>query len=258
MTAQPKIGITLSGGGARGIAHIGVLKALEEHLIFPEVISGASAGSIVGALYASGMHPDKILEFAEKSSLYRAFNLSYSFSGLADLQYLKDQLAKYIEHDSFESLKKPLFVSVCNLNKGCPEIISEGPLFDVVKASSSIPLIFRPTMIGGQTYVDGGLMNNFPSHCIRDKCDLLIGVNVMPHVTLAPGPIKSIIDIAVRSFELSIWNNTRECIECCDYFIEPKAVRDYHIFNFGQTKKLFDIGYEAGLNMVPTILKRIL
>ncbi len=258
MEATKTIGLTLSGGGARGAAHIGLLKALEEHLIFPQIISGASAGSIVGALYAAGLHPDKILEFAEESSLYKTFQIGLPTKGLADLQYLKEQLLRYIGYDSFEQLGKKFFVSVTNLEAGRAELLSSGSLSDAVKASCSIPLVFRPTLINEQTYVDGGLMNNFPTHCIRPQCDILIGMNVMPHAKLPTDEVKSVIDIAIRSFELSVWNNTIGQVEHCDFYIEPEALRKYHLFKFSKSREIHDIGYEAGMQVVPDLLRQIL
>ena len=116
MAARKRIGLALSGGGARGIAHIGVLQALEEQGIFPEVISGASAGAIVGALYAAGKTPEEIMEFVRKASFFKMFKVAIPFSGLTKLTYLRDKLAESIPEDRFEALEKKLFVAIANLN----------------------------------------------------------------------------------------------------------------------------------------------
>ena len=132
---KSKIGIALSGGGARGIAHIGVLQALDENGVFPDVISGTSAGSIVGALYASGKTPLEILKVVEKSKVYKTIKFGMPLKGLTDLSYLAKLLSENIEKDSFESLSRKLFIAVSNLNSGELEIINKGKLFDVVVAS---------------------------------------------------------------------------------------------------------------------------
>src|SRR4026207_977840 len=103
-----KIGIALSGGGTRGVVHIGVLKALEENGIFPSIISGCSAGSIVGAMYAQGYSPSEILSIASERSLLWMFSLRLPTKGFVTHTFLRKMLKRYITVDSFEELKKPL------------------------------------------------------------------------------------------------------------------------------------------------------
>lgn len=252
---KSKIGIALSGGGARGIAHIGVLKALEENGIFPEVIAGTSAGAIVGALYASGKSPEEILAVVEKSKVYKTIKFRMPLKGLADLSYLSELLAQNIKLDSFEALSKKLFVSISNLNSGEMEIVDKGKLFEVVTASSSIPFIFKPVEIDSQYYVDGGLMNNLPAEAIRDKVDFLIGVNVMPVLKKEADTFQNMFRIAGRVFEMSIRSNAKPSLRLCDVVIEPQALADFNIFSFNKTKELYEIGYKAALKMMPEIRK---
>lgn len=253
-----QIGITLSGGGARGLAHIGVLKALEEHHIFPEIVSGVSAGSIIGALYAGGVSPEKLLKIAKSSSMVAAFRPRLPFGGLTDLQYLREILAENIGVDDFSGLKKPLHVAVSNLNTGELEILTAGALYDAVCASSSIPLVFKPVEINGSRYVDGGLINNFPSEVLRDKCKFLIGVNVMPIIQLKNDEVDSLVEIGTRSFELSIHSNTQPELKHCDWIIEPEGLNEYHLFKFSEAEAIADLGYQTALKMIPDILKAIL
>ena len=253
-----KIGIALSGGGARGVAHIGVLQALENHLIYPENIAGASAGSIVGALYAAGLKPVQILEIFKANSIFNIVKLGLPIKGLTRLGGLKEQLAENIEEDSFEALQKKLFVAVCNLNSGQAEIIDSGDLFEIVLASSSIPLVFQPVTRNGIQYVDGGLMLNLPVKPLKAISDYVIGVNVMPKVEVPIEEVDSIFDIAIRSFELGIWNNTKASQEMCDFVIEPEELRNYNILNFSKTQEIYDIGYTAAMEKIPKILELIL
>ena len=250
---KSKIGIALSGGGARGIAHIGVLMALEEHGFFPDVISGTSAGSIVGALYASGKKPSEILKFVESSKIYKTVKFGMPLKGLTDLSYLLKLLAQNIEKDSFESLVKELYIAVSNLNSGELEIINSGNLFEVVVASSSIPLIFKPVLMNGQYYVDGGVMNNLPAEAIRQKVEFLIGVNVMPILKNEKDSFQNMLRIGNRMFEMSIWTNTKPSLDLCDIVIEPKGLNRYNIFSFNKTKELFELGYNATLDAIPQI-----
>lgn len=252
-----KIGISLSGGGARGIAHIGVLKALEENGIYPDVISGASAGAIIGTFYASGMTPDQIFQLVRKSSLLRLFTVGIPNRGISKLTYLKSLLEKNIASDTFEGLPKPLIVSISNLNTGQTEEIDKGSLYDVIVASASIPLVFQPVEIGGQVFVDGGLLNNMPMNRLRKKADFIIGVNVMPDIQVDSGSFESTFAVATRSFQLSVIANTRPNFKYCDVLIEPEKVHPFHVFQLNKYKEICEIGYEKTLSLIPEIKEKI-
>ncbi len=253
MAGTKKVGIALSGGGARGIAHIGVLKALEDNGVYPEVVSGSSAGAIVGALYASGMKPDAMMAFVKKASLFKLFKVGVPYSGLTKLTYLRKKLAENIAEDSFESLEKKLFIAIANLNTGECELRSSGILFDVVVASSSLPLVFQPVEIDGQLYVDGGLLDNMPVAPLKPLVDVTVGVNVMPHVEVSDKAIQNVFSIAQRCFDLSLLANTRPSIALCDLLIEPKEVHGFNIFQLNRYQPLFDIGYQAAIDKMPRL-----
>lgn len=253
MKNEMKIGISLSGGGARGIAHIGVLEALLENGIQPEVISGTSAGSIVGALYAAGKTPEEMLDFVKDSSILRIFRVGLPDKGLASLKYLQERLQEAIPEDNFESLQKHLFIAVTNLLTGKLEIKSSGELHKVIMASSAIPLVFQPVTIGDGLYVDGGTIENLPVQPIRNLSDVVIGVNVMPYEPVEEKSVNSMWSIAVRCFEMAIWVNTKPDLKNCDIIIEPGKVRNYNIFQFNKYKELYEIGYVATMMQMPGI-----
>ncbi|HMQ49555.1 MAG TPA: patatin-like phospholipase family protein [Saprospiraceae bacterium] len=253
MKTDKKIGIALSGGGARGIAHIGVLKALENNHIFPSYIAGTSAGSIVGALYAAGHSPKKMMEIAKVASLFKIFKMGIPYAGLTKLTYLKEVLSANIESDSFEALQKKLFVTISNLNTGTIEWRSSGPLFDVVTASCSIPLLFQPVEMDGQLYVDGGLLDNLPVEPLHGKVDIIIAVNVMPNIALETKNIQNVFSIAMRCFDLSILANSRPNLKLCDFLIEPKELNDYNIFQFSSYQEMYEIGYKAAAAQIGAI-----
>ncbi len=254
---KPKIGIAFSGGGARGIAHVGVLKALLENGLEPQVISGSSAGSIVGALYAAGKSPEEMLAFVKDSKLFKLIKVGLPNRGFTKLTYLRERLAQTIAEDSFEALDKKLIVAISNLHTGVCEMVSSGPLFDVIVASSSIPLVFKPVELNGQLYVDGGLLSNLPATPLLEEVDFIIGVNVMPQVELRDTSLQSLIGVAARCFELSVVGNTRPDLEQCHFVIEPKAVHNYHIFQFNQYEALYEIGYEATQALIPTLMNQL-
>jgi NTE family protein len=247
------IGIALSGGGARGIAHIGVLKALEEEGLEPEIISGASAGAIVGAFYAAGLKPEQILEVVKQASLFKIFKVGLPVSGLAKLTYLQVVLAEQIASDSFEDLPKKLFISIANLNTGACEIRASGPLFEVVTASSSIPLVFQPVKIDGQLYVDGGLLNNLPVEPVKEHADIAVAVNVMPDMEVEVKDVQNVFNIAQRCFDLAVLANARPNIERCDLLVEPKELHKYNIFQINRYQKIYEIGYAAMKEKLPEL-----
>ncbi|MBL7970078.1 MAG: patatin-like phospholipase family protein [Prolixibacteraceae bacterium] len=239
---QYKFGIALSGGGARGILHIGVLEALHKYGIRPEIISGTSAGALVGAFYAAGMEPLQILELIKSSKITQVIKWRVPSGGLIDLKKALFILEKNIGEDNFSALKKPFYCSVVNLNSGQSEIKSEGKLFQWVLASASIPVIFEPQIIDGVTYIDGGLLNNLPVDCIRDKCRILIGVHVNHN-----GPEKNITGmkaIAERTFRLAIGQNVSESLAKCDFVIDPPETRLYNTFDFKKADEIFKIGFD--------------
>ncbi|MEM1119084.1 MAG: patatin-like phospholipase family protein [Bacteroidota bacterium] len=246
-----QLGIALAGGGARGIAHIGVLQALEENGIFPDCIAGTSAGSIVGALYAAGKKPAEILDFvAANSSLLKVVRFGLPTVGLTKLTALQEALAEIIVEDRFEALQKPLHLAICNLTAGKLEIRTKGELFNVVVASCTIPIVFQPVIMNGSTYVDGGLMLNLPAEPLYSCCDKVIGVNVMPNVPVTNEAVDSIMEVGMRCFEMTIAANTEMQLALCDHIIEPKKLHEYHPFAFSQYQEIYEIGYaEAMKNM---------
>jgi NTE family protein len=253
METKPyKFGIALSGGGARGIVHIGVLEALHQHGIRPEIVSGASAGALVGVFYAAGMEPLRILELVKSNKMIKMFKWQMPSNGLIDTSKILALLEENIVHNDFSTLQKPFYCSVVNLNSGQSEIKSEGKLFQWVLASASIPIIFEPQVIEGNSYVDGGVLNNLPVDCIRDQCRILIGVHVNHN-----GPEESfsgIKAVAERTLRLAMSENVKGSLEKCDFVIDPPATRKFSTFDFKKADVLFQIGYEETEKIIPEMI----
>jgi NTE family protein len=252
------LGIILSGGGARGYAHLGVIKALEEMEISPEAVAGVSAGAIVGSLYASGMNYESMLEFTQSTSLMRALFPKVSLSGLSNLSYVGKRLSQFIQTNQIEALEKTLSLGLSNLNSGEVEFWTKGPLRECVMASCSIPLVFQPVEIDGQIYVDGGLLMNFPVPALRSQCRNLIGVNLFPQLHMPNEKLTKGISakaIAMRSFYLSIINNSKPYRSQCEVLIEAPELYHYHIFQFRKWEEIIEIGYRATMEKREDILK---
>jgi NTE family protein len=256
MDVNQEIGLVLSGGGARGIAHIGVLKALDELNIHPTVISGTSAGSIIGVLYAMGLSSQDMIDFVGHSSLWKFFRFEWSAGGLSNLNYLKERLIQIGIPSNFEDLQKKLYVTATNLTKGKTEIFHEGPLLDTILASCSIPLVFKPVIINGDRYADGGILNNLPASAIISKVHRILGVNVIPLSGNDDKDYQSSVQVAQRCFELFMNANTQPELVACDFVIEPK-VQDFYLFSLPKFNLIHDIGYETTMAQAEQIQKAL-
>ena len=166
-----KIGIALSGGGIKGLCHAGVLKALEEMGIKPDILSGVSAGAVVGALYADGYSPDEIATLFEDISFRQMTKFRIPDGGIFRIDAFEDFIFKNLRAKTFEELKIPLRIVATNLDKGISVVFDKGNLIDPVVASCSVPVLFTPKKINGVYYVDGGVLKNFPVSTIHDDCE---------------------------------------------------------------------------------------
>ena len=243
-----KVGISLSGGSARGYAHVGVLKALHEHGIEPQIISGTSMGAVVGALYAAGYSPGGIQKILTEETFSKMTGFSWTRTGLYKLEKMKIALQRYIEKDDFSGLKKPFYLALSNLNKACGEMRHTGPLFDYIVASCSVPGFFSPIILEEGNYVDGGLFCNLPASAIRGECRYLIGshVNFPGQKNSFPGP-RSIME---RAINLGITQNTKPEMELCDYIIDPPKMQDFTLFDFSRIDEIIKVGYDHTIEMI--------
>lgn len=251
---KDKVGICLSGGGALGFAHIGVLQALEEHRIFPSQIIGSSMGAIIGALYAAGFSPAEMLQMIKDQKLYKTtklmtFRASFLKSGLSTHVILRELIKELIPHNSFEGLAKQLQVCVVNLNTAQSEIINSGEELDKwVAASASIPGLFEAIESDGDYYVDGGLLNNMPAQSLKNRCKTIIGVDVIPHSI--PHSLSKPIDTLAYSVRAMEHQNSRKGRLACNYLIEPRAIDEFHEFSFEAYLSIYESGYETAIQYI--------
>jgi NTE family protein len=247
-----KIGLVLSGGGARAYAHVGVLQALNEHGIYPAHLSGASAGAMVGALYCNGYSPLEILELAKSHEFLSIFKIGFVNKELMEMTRLKTFLKQYLT-DDFSTLKIPLSICASNLNLGIYEIRSTGKLIEFIAASCAVPLLFKPIKINEHLYVDGGLLNNLPVEPLFETCDKIIGVSVNQHEF--KDNIKGAVKITQRCLQLAVWNTVNKRIEQCDVSINIDKRLNYSMFSISKSQELFDIGYQKTMEKMDLILE---
>jgi NTE family protein len=254
---EHRIGIVLSGGGSRGLAHAGVLAALTEHGIEPTCIAGTSAGAIVGALYAAGYDAAATIEFFELASPFRLSRVALRKPGFLDTEAVIGDFRKFFPDDSFEALRKRLFVTATDLERGRLQVFSSGPLIRPVIASSAIPLIFTPVPIDGHLYVDGGVLDNFPIEPLLGLCDATLGVYVSPLDEQPRSSFSTSFAVAQRAFDLGMHAAARRTFHRADYVLIPEALRGRSRFDAKHHKEYVEIGYEAAVERIPQIREAI-
>ncbi len=176
-------GLTLSGGGARGLAHIGVLKALENASIRPDYLTGTSMGGVIAAAYASGLSPDEIeqiaLEYGSVRKLWRLADPTLPRRGLFQGERLLAFFEKHMQGCTFADLRIPLTLIAVDLNSRQEVHLQEGSVAEAVRATVSIPGLLAPVEQNGQRLVDGGLLNNLPVDVVQSMgADVTLGVDV--------------------------------------------------------------------------------
>lgn len=249
-----KLGLALSGGGAKGFAHIGVFKLLEECGLMPDVIVGTSAGALMGALFADGYSADEITDLFTGREFSEFAQFQIPKSGLFDSTRFRYFLKRHLRTKNIEDLKIPLIVMATDLDHGESHEFKSGPIVEAVTASCSIPIIFSPVMIDGTHYVDGGLFHNFPVSIIRGMCERVVGVNVSP---LVPQKYKqTIFHIAERSYHYMFRANTLEDREMCDVLIEAEEFDMYKTFDLENVSQIVRIGYDAAVRAFDLVIQQ--
>jgi len=237
-----KTGIALGGGGARGFAHLGIMKALQEKGVYPDIFSGVSAGAIAGVFLAAGFSPEETHDILKENGFFKYSRVHIPKTGLLSLEGLKEIIEKHTKAKDIQDLKHPLIVTVSNITDGHVEYIDSGNVGETILASCSIPILFAPVEIGGKLYVDGGLFDNLPIKPLQNKCEHIIAANISP--LLKNVELDGLVQIATRIFHLSIGSKIEQKKDQCDLFIEPEGLRDYHTLAVGHADELFELGYK--------------
>ncbi len=253
---EESIGIVLSGGAARGFAHLGVLQALEDYGIVPSYVAGSSMGAVLGSVYAAGNTPAQIYNYARQQNYAHLYRPSMQ-GALFKPVFLEKLLDNLVSHNSFDSLQKKLYVCMTNLNYARSDIASTGTFKDKVVASASIPFVFQPAIIDNSTYVDGGLLNNLPANAIRDKCKYVIGVSVNSTPEWSQEQLKGMNSI-MRCMSMVVVGTEKPNHKLCDYFIEVSKAGSIGLMEFHRVEEFYAMGYNAALDFInnnPDILK---
>ncbi|MGI9547379.1 MAG: patatin-like phospholipase family protein [Flavobacteriaceae bacterium] len=245
-------GLVLSGGGFRGIAHVGVIKALEEFGIVPTHIAGTSSGAIVGALYAADLSYQEIMEFLKQVNIFSIYKYARSKPGFVDSEKFYEEFSKILPGDNFSTLKIPLIITATDVLDGTLKTFEDGQLIRPILASAAFPGVFTPVKIENSHYIDGGTLNNFPVDLIRHKCERLFGVYVNPFRRIGIDELKHSYNVLERAYQIRSANSSVSKFRDCDVLIIPKNMHKYGTFSIKDMNTIFELGYQGALEALKT------
>ncbi len=242
------VGFALSGGFIKGFAHLGVMQALLEHDIKPDILSGVSAGALAGVFYADGNEPHQVLDYFSGHKFQDLTKLVIPKVGLFDLKEFVDFLKTNLKAQRLEDLQVPLIVSATDLDHGRLVHFHKGDIAERIAASCCMPVLFAPVKIDGTHYVDGGLFMNLPVSTIRRICNKVVAVNVSP--LMANKYKMNIVSIAMRSYNFMFRANTFPEREKADLLVEPYNLEGYSNTELKKAEEIFMQGYKTANNLL--------
>jgi NTE family protein len=249
---DPKIALVLGGGSAKGFAHVGVLRVLEQEKIPIHMIVGTSVGSLIGSIYAS--NPDSFQLEWIAFKIDRGDILDFSINvkmGTVPGAKLESFVEQNVKAKKVEDTKIPFFPIATDLNTGETLILEKGPLAKAVHASSAIPGVFVPVTFGNRTLVDGGVADNVACDIARAKgADIVIAVNLQKDIKTTQ--IDTLIDVIGQSVSIMMKEASKPKLALADVVIEPET-KGIGMFDFTQKKQLMEEGIKAAKQAMPRI-----
>ena len=250
---EPKIALVLGGGAAKGFAHVGVIRVLEQEKIPISMVVGTSVGSVIGSLYAANPDSFQLEWIAFKIERNDIFDFSIVYSKLGPVQGVK--LENFIDQNikvkKVEETKIPFYPVATDLNTGETVTLEKGSLARAVHASAAIPGVFVPVQFGSRTLVDGGVTDNVACDIARAKgADIVIAVNLSKDVKNYQ--MDSLVDIMAQSINIMMSRATRGKFSPEDVLIEPDT-KGISMFDFSQKKQLMEEGIKSAKAAIPKI-----
>ncbi len=248
------IGLALGGGFARGIAHVGVLKVLEEENIPVRYIAGTSVGALIGAAYCSGLSPAELEEMAARVRFKHIARWTLSRYGFASNQRMIGFLNSILKVKTFEELRIPLAVTATDFSTGEGAVFHSGPLVDPVRASCAYPGMFQPVKIRGRFLIDGMLSHAVPTQPLRQMgAERVLAVHLKGKWTNSDGP-RHLFDVIGQCFAIAQEMNSSQWKQAADLVIEPD-VNGYKYDAFEHSVELIRAGEIVTRAALPEIRK---
>lgn len=251
-TKSPKIALALGGGVAKGFAHIGVIKVLEQEGIKIDIVTGTSAGALVGSLYASGLHSSQLETEAIELDEFKLADFQFSLTGLIKGKKIQDYVNKKVGNRSIQNLSKTFGSVATELDTGKMTVFRSGNTGQAVRASASIPYVFEPVMIGGKYYVDGGLSAPVPVRAAKQ-----MGADIIIAVDISAKPVKREENGFLSFFDQSIAIMSavalKQELSKADIVIRPNLDTISAIGGFAQREAAIQKGEAAVKAAIPKI-----
>ena len=256
---RKKIGVALSGGAARGFAHLGVLKVLVENKIPIDYIAGTSAGSFAGAAFASGLSVEEIIEISRKISWFKMTGFSYSPKGLLSNAPMGAFIRQYFPHKQLEDLPIPFAAVACDLETGKEVILKDsGDLAEAVRASCAIPGVFVPVYEDGKMLIDGGVVSNVPTKAVRKLgAEIVIAVDVLASGATYWGSPSTLLGIFFQSAMMLLRGASKSHHYRADVVIIPQ-IAHLRPDEIGKMDEFIKAGEEAALEKIDEIKTLVL
>ncbi len=257
-TAKPKavVALALGGGASKGFAHIGIIKVLKENNIPVKVVTGTSAGSIVGSLYASGMSPDRLELEAEILGKTDLVDLTLSSSGFIKGEKLQNYINYKVGNRSIQQFPIKFAAVATDFESGKAVAFNRGNVGQAVRASASIPNVFQPAVIGGRRYVDGGLSQPVPVSAAKKQ-----GANFIIAVDISARPVKNVnksfFSYLDQTFNVMSIPLLQHELGQANVVIKPKVLEMGSIGGFDQKQRAIQLGEEAARAALPEIKRKL-
>ena len=248
------VGLALSGGTAKAVAHVGVIKALREADIPIDHVSATSGGSIVATLYGSGMPISSMIQQARELSWGKLVSIRLSRLGVISSKRIEDYVRSIVGDMRFEDLKTPVYVVATDLEDGKKAVFSSGPIAKAVRASCSIPQIFMPVEINGRYYVDGGMCEYLPVETLQERGDMFVIASHLAHKKSKYGKPRNYLQLAIHTMGLVAKTNYIVSTKKPDILIHPD-MDQFGSFDFEQTERAIEEGYLATQAQIEDIKK---
>ena len=222
MKQKKTFGLALSGGGPRGMAHIGALQALEDLGIKPGYIAGTSVGALVGALYVFGVPLQQQREFAESLSWWKISKFRWRSLGIATNEPIKEMVEEFLEQRHIEEAPIPFSILTADIVTGERVVLRSGDVALAVRATTALPGLYAPVKIDDRMLVDGGIVENIPvSPLLEDDCDVIIGIDLLANRPIRTEPKKT-TDIIANTFYIIMTNYQHGNEHKADLILKPK------------------------------------
>ncbi|MEZ5066535.1 MAG: patatin-like phospholipase family protein [bacterium] len=255
MSGRPRVGLALSGGVAKVIAHVGVIRAFVEAGVPIDAIAATSGGSIIGAYYAAGVSIEEMEDLAAEISWKKLTRVRIPRLGLLSNERIVDLIENRLGKIRFEDLNIPLAVVAADLTTGRKAVFTEGEIALPIRASCSIPQLFSPVDIDGHLVADGGLVEYLPVETLRDVlgCDFRIGINLGGVRNWHMRDPKNMLEVALRVIGFVSQRNARASEEAAHTVVRPN-LSEFGPYDLHRADELVRTGYEFGRRAAPEIL----